>query len=198
MDSNDVNGAEAGPDLRQYLTVVRTYWRGISAIFLVTILLAFAWTLTQPKVYEAASSGLVVTAGADNLSTALAGETLAKSKATSYKSIASSRPVAAKVRKDLKLTQSPDELLEQMSVQIPTATAEIRISAKSTDPAAAQNLANAWVEALAEEVVGIEPASDANGLDGEAAVKVAPLGRAALPTTPVSYTHLTLPTICSV
>lgn len=186
MDSNDVAGAEAGPDLRQYLNVVRTYWRGIGAILLVTILLAFLWTLTQPKVYQASSSGLVVTAGSDSLNTALAGETLAKSKATSYQSIAGSRSVAAKVQKDLALTQSPDDLLEQISVDVPTATAEIRISAKSTNPTAAQELANAWVEALADEVVSIEPPSESNGVAGEAPVKLAPLGRATLPTTPVS------------
>ncbi len=186
LDSNDIAGAEAGPDLRQYLNVVRTYWRGIGAILLVTILLSFLWTLTQPKVFQASSSGLVVTAGSDSLNTALAGETLAKSKATSYQSIAGSRSVAAKVQKDLDLTQSPDDLLEQISVDVPTATAEIRISAKSTDPAAAQELANAWVEALADEVVSIEPPSESNGVAGEAPVKLAPLGRAALPTTPVS------------
>lgn len=186
MDSNDAAGAEAGPDLRQYLHVIRTYWHGIGAILLVTTLLAFLWTLTQPKVYEASSSGLVVTAGADSLNTALAGENLAKSKATSYQSIASSRNVAAKVQEELDLAQSPDELLEKISVDVPTATAELRISAKSTDPAAAQDLANAWVEALADEVVSIEPASDADGMAGEAQIKLAPLGRAALPDTPVS------------
>ncbi|MGP5220747.1 polysaccharide biosynthesis tyrosine autokinase [Arthrobacter rhombi] len=186
MDTNDTSGAEAGPDLRQYIAVFRTHWRGIGATLLAAILLAFLWTLTQPNVYQATSSGLVVTASADNLNTALAGETLAKSKVTSYKSIATSRSVAAKVQKELDITQSPDELLEQISVAVPTETAELRISAKSANPAVAQDLANAWVKALADEVVSIEPVSEVDGMAGEAPIKLAPLGRAALPTAPVS------------
>ncbi|MET1033698.1 MAG: polysaccharide biosynthesis tyrosine autokinase [Arthrobacter sp.] len=185
MEPNDAHGAETGPDLRQYLTVARTYWRGIAAILLGTILLAFVWTLTQPKIYEAASSGMVVTAGADNIGTALAGDSLAKSKATSYKSIAQSRPVALKVQSELGLELTPDVLLGQIAVEVPTATAEIRVKAQSTDPAAAQDLADAWVEALAEQVSDIESSAMDAGSAG-AAVQVAPLGRAALPTEPVS------------
>lgn len=185
MEPNEVNGAEAGPDLRQYLSVVRAYWRGISAIVLATVLLAFLWTMTQPKIYEASSSGLVVTAGAENIGTALAGDNLAKSKATSYKSIAETRPVALKVREELGIETSPDTLLGQITVEVPTATAEIRVSASSTDPAAAQNLANAWVQALARQVAEIESAGSDGG-SSQPAVQVAPLGMAALPTAPVS------------
>ncbi|MGP9662121.1 polysaccharide biosynthesis tyrosine autokinase [Arthrobacter sp. AOP36-C1-22] len=186
MDSNDAAGAEAGPDLRQYFNVIRTYWRGIGAILLITILLAFLWTLTQPKIYQASSSGLVVTAGADSLNTALAGETLAKSKAASYQSIAKSRSVAAKVKKELGLAESPDDLLEQISVDVPAETSEIRISAKSGAPEATRDLANSWVEALAAEITSIEPAAESDEGAGEAPIKLAPLGRAALPTAPVS------------
>jgi capsular exopolysaccharide synthesis family protein len=185
LEPNELNGAEAGPDLRQYLNVVRTYWRGISAILLATILLAFVWTLTQPKIYEASSSGMVVTAGADNIGTALAGDNLAKSKATSYKSIAETRPVALKVQEELGLDISPDLLLGQISVEVPTATAEVRVSATSTDPVAAQNLANEWVQALAAQVADIESAGSSDE-SSEPAVQVAPLGMAALPTEPVS------------
>ncbi|GHD09812.1 YveK family protein [Zhihengliuella salsuginis] len=142
MDTQDVE-TTAGPDLRHYFSVVRSYWRGILAILLAAVLLAFVWTLTQPKIYQASSSGLVTTGGADNVGLASAGDSLAKSKATSYSSIAGTRPVAVAVKEDLGLDTGENQLLNDVTVQVPSDTAEIRISAQSTDPAQAQEIANA-------------------------------------------------------
>lgn len=182
MDTTDVE-TTAGPDLRHYLSILRSYWRGILAIFMAAVLLAFVWTLTQPKIYEASSSGLVTTSGATNLGLATAGDTLAKSKATSYASIASTRPVAEAVKAELELSASENQLLGDVSVQVPSNTAEIRVSAKSTDPAQAQEIANAWVQVLADEAAEIEAGEDEAS---PVLVRLMPLGRAALPTAPVS------------
>lgn len=184
MDTHDAE-TTAGPDLRHYFSVVRSYWRGILAILLAAVLLAFAWTLTQPKIYQASSSGLVTTGGADNVGLASAGDNLAKSKATSYSSIANTRPVAAAVKEELELSTAENQLLNDVTVQVPSDTAEIRVSARSTDPSTAQEIANAWVEVLADEVEEIESA----GFEDEAVpslVRIVPLGRAALPEAPIS------------
>ncbi|GAA3692967.1 polysaccharide biosynthesis tyrosine autokinase [Arthrobacter ginkgonis] len=188
LESSDVNGSHDGPDLRQYLSVVRHYWRGIVAILLSTVLLAFAWTLLQPRIYQASSSGLVVAAGGENITMALAGDNLAKSKATSYKSIALTVPVAKRVIEELDLSTDANALLDNVSVAVPTNTAEIRIDATSTDPETAQDLANAWVAALAEQAAEIESVapSGSKASSAEPAVQIAPLGRAVLPTAPVS------------
>ncbi|GAA3697991.1 polysaccharide biosynthesis tyrosine autokinase [Zhihengliuella alba] len=176
--------AEAGPDLRHYFTIVRSYWKGIVSILLVVLILTFGWTLLQPKVYESSSSGLVMVAGASDLGTALAGDNLSKSKATSYSSIAATRPVAARVKEELGLDASEDALLGRVSVEVPTATAEIRITASAETPEQAQELANAWVEALSAQAVDIE--TQGATADIGPAVTVEPLGRAALPTSPTS------------
>ncbi|GER22683.1 chromosome partitioning protein [Zafaria cholistanensis] len=189
LESSDVNGSPDGPDLRQYLSVVASYWRGIVAILLSTVLLAFGWTLLQPRIYQASSSGLVVAAGGDNITMALAGDNLAKSKATSYKSIALTVPVARRVIEELNLSTSANALLERISVTVPTNTAEIRINATSTDPEQAQDLANAWVAALAEQATDIEsvaPSGSKDAFASEPAVQIAPLGKAVLPTAPIS------------
>nr|WP_231366191.1 polysaccharide biosynthesis tyrosine autokinase [Zhihengliuella flava] len=162
---------------------MRGYWRGIVTILVAAVLVAFVWTLTQPKIYEASSSGLVAASGATNLGLATAGDTLAKSKATSYASIASTRPVAEAVKDELGLTTSENQLLNDVSVQVPADTAEIRVSALSEDPAQAQEIANAWVQVLAEEAAQIEAGEDEAS---PVLVRLMPLGRAALPTAPVS------------
>ncbi|WP_309081068.1 polysaccharide biosynthesis tyrosine autokinase [Zhihengliuella sp.] len=175
---------EAGPDLRHYFTIVRSYWKGILAILLMVLIMTFGWTLLQPKVYESSSSGLVMVAGASDLGTALAGDNLSKSKATSYSSIAATRPVAARVKESLGLEASEDELLGRVSVEVPTATAEIRITASAGTPEQAQELANAWVEALSAQAVDLE--TQGSAADIGPAVTVEPLGRAALPSSPTS------------
>jgi capsular exopolysaccharide synthesis family protein len=188
LESSDVNGSHDGPDLRQYMSVVRHYWRGIVAILLSAVLLAFGWTLLQPRIYQASSSGLVVAAGGENITMALAGDNLAKSKATSYKSIALTVPVARRVIEELDLSTDANALLDDVSVTVPTNTAEIRIDATSTDPETAQDLANAWVAALAEQAADIEAVapSGSKASKAEPAVQIAPLGRAVLPTAPIS------------
>ncbi|PQZ87773.1 lipopolysaccharide biosynthesis protein [Arthrobacter sp. MYb227] len=167
------------------MQVVRAYWRGIIGIFLICILLAFLWTLTQPRIYAATSSGLVIAGDSENIGNALAGDNLAKSKAVGYKSIAGTRTIADLVRKELKLDESSDVLLGKVEVTVPTNTAEIRVTASSQGAEEARNLADAWVVALAAQVEELESVS-VGGSDRATAVKLQPLGQAVLPSSPVS------------
>jgi capsular polysaccharide biosynthesis protein len=154
------------------------------------------WTVLQPKVYSSDSSGIVVTPGSDNVSLSLAGDSLAKAKVKNYESVAKSRLVADLVIEALDLTTTADALLGSVSVKVPLDTAEIRVTAESTNPATAQRLADAWVNGLAAQVEAIETApvegsaatSDAGSPAGATAtaVRVLPLGKAVLPTDPTS------------
>lgn len=179
------NNAESGPDLRHYMQILFTYWRGICGVFLICVLLAFLWTLTQPRIYEASSSGLVIAGDSENIGNALAGDSLAKSKAVGYKSIAGTRTIADLVREDLTLEESSDTLLGKITVAVPTNTAEIRITAASEGAKEARDLADAWVKALAQQVEDLESVS-VGGSDRATAVKLQPLGQAVLPSSPVS------------
>lgn len=183
MEPTETN-AESGPDLRHYVRVVLNYWRGILGILLICVLLSFVWTLTQPRIYAASSSGLVIASDSENVGSALAGDSLAKSKAVGYKSIAGTRTVADKVIKDLKLDETSDDLLSRIEVSVPTNTAEIRITASSQGAVESRDLADAWVVALAEQVKELE--EEAIGGGGKPAIKLQPLGQAVLPSSPVS------------
>lgn len=184
MEPTETN-AESGPDLRHYVRVVLNYWRGILGILLICVLLSFVWTLTQPRIYAASSSGLVIATDSESVGNALAGDSLAKSKAVGYKSIAGTRTVADKVIKDLKLNETSDDLLGRIEVSVPTNTAEIRITASSQGATESRDLADAWVVSLAEQVKELEEAAMGSGR-GNPAVKLQPLGQAVLPSSPVS------------
>lgn len=167
------------------MRLVLNYWRGILGIFLLCALLFFAWTLTQPRIYSATSSALALATESEDVSTALAGDNLAKSKAVSYKSIAGTSMVADRVITSLSLSDDPDSLLAKIDISVPTNTAEIRVTASSNGPEEARALANAWVVALIAQVSELE--SVASGASSEAAgVILQPLGQARLPTEPVS------------
>lgn len=193
--------APPGLDLADYLRVVRTYWKAIVAFTLLATLTAFGWTVLQPKIYSSDSSGIVVTPGSDNVSLSLAGDSLAKAKVKNYESVAKSRLVADRVIADLGLKTTADALVGTISVKVPLDTAEIRVTAQSKDPATAQRVADAWVNGLAAQVEAIETAPPADAVvepgittapDGTSAaapasaVRVLPLGKAVLPTSPVS------------
>ncbi|MDP9988041.1 capsular polysaccharide biosynthesis protein [Arthrobacter oryzae] len=188
-----------GLDLADYLNVLRTYWKAIVAFTLLATMAAAGWTVLQPKIYSSDSSGIVVTPGSDNVSLALAGDSLAKAKVKDYESVAKSRLVADRVIQTLDLKTSGDALLGSISINVPLDTAQITVTAKSTDPATAQRVADAWVNGLAAQVEAIETAPPSNGTASSpatpdagssastgTAVRVLPLGKAVLPSSPTS------------
>ncbi|TQJ59903.1 capsular exopolysaccharide synthesis family protein [Arthrobacter sp. SLBN-83] len=193
--------AETAPalDLADYLNVFRTYWKAIIAFTLLATMAAAGWTVLQPKIYSSDSSGIVVTPGSDNVSLALAGDSLAKAKVKDYESVAKSRLVADRVIQALDLKTSGDALLGSISIKVPLDTAQITVTAKSTDPATAQRVADAWVNGLAAQVEAIETApsngaasspaattDSGSSANAATAVRVLPLGKAVLPSSPTS------------
>ncbi|MGK7221896.1 polysaccharide biosynthesis tyrosine autokinase [Kocuria flava] len=184
MEHIDAEREAPALDARDLLRLVRNHWRGITLITLLCTLLALGWTLLQPKVYSATASGLVVTVGEQDLASALAGENLAQSKAVSYESLATSRPVAEGVIDELGLDTTPEQLLERVSTDVPVDTTEIRVTTEALDPTESADLANAWVVALAEQVQELETGGDDE--DAINRVAVQPLSNASLPLAPSS------------
>lgn len=189
MEDEQLGGPEKSLDMRDYVRVFRQHWLGVVALTLIGILCSAGWLLFQQPVYSATSVGYVSVPGGDNMGSALAGDNLAKSKATSYASFASSRPVAESVIGALKLDIAPDELLTQVTVTAAKDTAQIKIEASADTAQQAQALANAWVVSLAEQVKILESApnpADPNAVPLDSIIKVVPLGDAPLPSAPSS------------
>lgn len=193
MSNQDISGSDvpaAGMGLRDYARVARTYWKHIAVVTLIVTLLATAWSTFRPRIYAAEASAVVIAVGTDNVSSLLAGDTLAKARAKNYKSLAESRLVADNVRLSTGLNMSSDALLGAISVSVPRDTAEIRITAESPDPTIAQRVADAWIVELSKQVQERERAATAASGEALEAVtpplSLVPLDPAALPTKPVS------------
>lgn len=177
-----------GMGVNEYIRVARIYWKSIAVVTVIVTLLATLWGVLQPRIYAAEASAIVLTVGSENVDVLLSGDTLAKSKIKNYESIAESRLLADRVIETANLDTSADALLKTITVSVPLETAEIRISAKSPDPATAQRVANAWINELAKQVQQLET-SAAVGAPRAAplpAVGLVPLDTATLPAYPIS------------
>lgn len=183
MEHLDAEREAPALDARDLLRLVRTHWRAITLITLLCTLLALGWSFLQPKTYSATASGLVIATGEQDLASALAGDNLAQSKAVSYESLATSRPVAESVIEELSLDTTPEELLERIATEVPADTVEIRVTAEAMMPTEAADLANAWVVALAGQVQELESQGDEDAINR---VAVQPLSNASLPLAPSS------------
>ncbi|GAB3855701.1 polysaccharide biosynthesis tyrosine autokinase [Nocardioides maradonensis] len=170
-------------ELQDYLRALRTHWVGAVIILGFVLLAAAGYTVTQPKVYAANATGFVGTGQASNPALGQVYDDLAKSRATSYVDIATSRATAQEVIDNLHLSDSPSELVGRVTVQQPTDTVLLKITTKAGTPLEAQQLADAWVRALADQVASIE---SPNKKPADGTPRIVPVDSAALPSSPVS------------
>ncbi|KRE55075.1 polysaccharide biosynthesis tyrosine autokinase [Phycicoccus sp. Soil748] len=169
-------------ELTDYLRVARTYWRGLVAFMLLGVAVAGGLSLVTPKVYQADASGFVSAGASSNPGEASVGDSLAKSRATSYVDLAKSRATAQDVINTLGLGAQPAGLIGSITVTQPVDTVLLKISARAATPRGAQQLADAWVAALARQVQAVE---NPTGKAAQA-LRVVPIESAALPASPVS------------
>lgn len=191
LSHQEIGGSEdkaAGMGLRDYVKVARRYWKSITVLTLAITLAGMAWSVLQPRKYASEASAVVLAVGTDNVSSLLQGDTLAKARAKSYKSMAASRVVADNVRSSTGLELSSDALLKAVSVNVPLDTAEIFIRAESSDPVTAQKIADGWVSELGKLVRDRETAAASTQATTPAIPRVSlvPLDAATVPTAPVT------------
>ena len=168
-------------ELADYLRILRNHWIAVTAFVLLAAVAAFGWSSVQPKVYAASSSGFVTSGaggdpGLDNLN-----DTLSKSRAASYVVLAKDRETASLVIDDLGLDTTPEALVGNIDAAQTPDTVIISITARAGTPADAQQLADAWVGALAERVKDVESSKA-----GQQGMRIEVSESAQLPTSPVS------------
>lgn len=183
-DSTTTQETGGGFDLRVYLRVLRTFWRGALAIIIGAIIVAFIWNSIQVPVFTSQATARVKVVAAD-ISDSYTGELLAKSRAEAYAQLAMNDSVAEEVaRKPEKLTSgggavSAGSLLKRMTVSTLSDAAILQFNATGDSPQSAQALAAAWVEALAAKVDALD-----GGQSGVSSIE--PLSSAQLPGGPSS------------
>lgn len=169
-------------ELSDYVRILRNHWLGVLVVTFVVVALSGLYSLSQPKVYAASATGFVSADAGSDPAQASVSDTLAKSRAKSYLTVATSRATAQTVIDDLGLAVTPAGLIGQISAEQPADTVAIKLTATAPSPLEAQQLADAWIHALKEQIAFIE---DPKGVSKQAATLV-PFEQAALPTAPVS------------
>ncbi|SDM44473.1 polysaccharide biosynthesis tyrosine autokinase [Microbacterium azadirachtae] len=183
-------------NLEDYGRLVRRHWAAIALSIGLGLAVAFGVSALMPKVYTADASGFVVSQSGGSTGIASLGDAYAKSRAKSYVEIAKNRTIAQAVIGQLDLKTTPQTLANQISASVPLDTVTLRITAQAATPQQAQDLANAWIRALAVEVQKLESgqvlteggaAAPAEGDPaGAAVVALVPGDTAVLPSAPSS------------
>lgn len=186
--SHNYGGAGAPLNLSEFLEVLQRRWLIVILAGTIGAVAGFGLAWVRPAVYEATASGVLIPAGNASVSEEYAGENLAKSRALTYESIATSRPVAESVVTELGLGEEPSKLLTRISTSVPVETSEIRVTAEGLTPVAAQELADAWIRALGSQVDSMNSAGATAGDTGTAssALRLIPVGSAYLPEKPTT------------
>lgn len=170
-----------------YLKLLRRSWLILLVGTVVGAALGYGVALLQPKQYSANASGFVSTSAqsGESVALAVAGDNYAKSRATSYADLGTSRVVAESVIEELNLSASPESLVRSIDVTVPPDTVTIQVSAKASSPELAREIANAWVSAMSEQVRELE-SGPSNTSQSSPVASLEPLESAVLPTSPSS------------
>ena len=172
-------------ELEQYVRILRTHWVAVLVATLLGAGAAFGWSATQAPVYAASSAGFVTAGGGGDPGLDNLNDILSKSRAASYVVLATDRETASLVIDDLGLDTTPGALAAQIDVTQPPDTVIIQITARAGSAEGAQQLADAWVAALAQRVSDVESAEGTE--DGDAGgMRIEVSESAELPASPVS------------
>lgn len=169
--------------LDTYLRTLRAHWRAVAAVALLGVLAGVGATLLSPKVYVATTTQFVRGVAGAGASPDYQAAQFATSQAKSYSALIGNPDVLSGVISQLGLTIGPADLLSRLTVENPTDTVLINVSARGTSAAQAQAISIAAADNLAKLILRLEAAGSASGkspIDVQTAVP------APLPTSPSS------------
>lgn len=165
-----------------FLRLTRKNWMILVAAIALGAVALFGYTLLQPRVYVASSSGYVVTGGTTGFIDALSGTEVASSKARSLLPLISSQAVIDQLAADPTLDLDGQPLSGRLSAWVSEGSALLQVSASASSPQSAAALADGALGAVAAVV---ERLGEEVGAD-DASILVVPLENAATPTAPSS------------
>ncbi|MFL6151115.1 MAG: polysaccharide biosynthesis tyrosine autokinase [Ornithinibacter sp.] len=163
--------------------IARRFWLTITACILLGLAVAAAYAAGQPRTYTAGAQAFVSVGNATQVAEASLGSNLAGAKAVAYAPLTQSGEVADRVIEKLGLTESSAAVTSSISYSVDASSPAIQVSATSTSPQRAKDIANAVVGATAEVASFIESGgtSQDSGI-----IKLVPVTNAVLPTSPSS------------
>jgi capsular exopolysaccharide synthesis family protein len=139
--------------LRRYAETLKERLPLVLAVMLVTTAASVGYLLTADKVYEAESEVLVTpVAGEDLPNLGLIPESSDPTRAVETASrLIQNREVAGRVKESLRLPDSPEDLLEQVTAEPVAQSNLVAITATADSPELARDLANGFGRAVVED-----------------------------------------------
>jgi capsular polysaccharide biosynthesis protein len=170
--------AEYGFSVQDLLRIVRQWFWVIAVTMVVITGMVVGFSVLQTPVYEASIKVIVGQKRASDPTVGLGGEVQGLQQLTQTMAEAiSTRPIAQAVIRELNLRESPEDLLENLSVETTSTTQFIEVSYKDTSPEQAKRIVNAVGDRFSEQVSDVSPTANIRATVWE---------RAATPDTPVS------------
>ncbi|MFZ2502246.1 MAG: polysaccharide biosynthesis tyrosine autokinase [Nocardioides sp.] len=150
------------------------------------VLAMFGYTLQQPVLYTATSTGYLMVGVATTSGEAMSNLSLAREKAATYAPLITDREVAAHVIEQLSLDESPVSVAGRFSAAVGPGGTTIYVSAVDPKPQLARDLANAGVVGLGQKITDFENAGRLEGQPISHLIRLEPAEEALLPGAPSS------------
>lgn len=143
----------------------RVVWKRLWVIVLIAVLLtgaAVGYSLGQTPIYEASIKILVGQEQQSDAPSQLGSDVQGLQQLTlTVAEAVGTRPVAEGVIEELNLKLTPEEFLENLSVEQVSNTQFIQVSYRDTNPERAQQVANTIGEVFSEQVSEVSPSANA-------------------------------------
>lgn len=169
-------------ELEQYLRVLQRYWKSALATLLACVALAAVVTLVQKPTYSSSASVFITVDSGGTAGELSQGATYAERQVTSYVNVATTAMVLQPVIDELRISLTPRQLAEKLTVTSPAATSIIRVAATDDNPEFVAALANAVADQLTAAVGELAPP----GPDGTRLVSATLVDEAPLPAAPTA------------
>jgi capsular exopolysaccharide synthesis family protein len=158
--------ADEEEGLRRYVETIREWTWLVVLTIAITTGISLAYVLFAPKTYEATANLLVTSVATDDAAIRSLPLIFESSDPTrdveTGAQFVSNTDVAARVKQELSLSESPQDLLDKISVQPVAQSNIVAVTAKGDTPEEARQLANAFAtEAVADRTEQVHNAIDA-------------------------------------
>ncbi|MHA3702218.1 polysaccharide biosynthesis tyrosine autokinase [Jatrophihabitans sp. YIM 134969] len=168
--------------VRDYLRVLARRWKIVVACLVLGVAVALAVSALSPRRYTATADVLVSAEATSNQTDNSQGSYFAQSRVKSYVAVVTSPDVLDKVRTDLSLPLSNEQLKDRITATAQSDTTLISISATDTSPALAASIANSAARAFNSVVEQFETPADSS----TSAIKLLITNPALAPSSPQS------------
>ncbi|MBI2243335.1 MAG: polysaccharide biosynthesis tyrosine autokinase [Nocardioides sp.] len=142
-------------ELKDYWLVMRHRWRVVVAIVALCVGAAALLTWQATPQYSSTASLLVSTSPSDTAD-AYQGNLFATQRVSSYAELVGKHKLAGQVANDLGNGMNPGALQSAVSTSVNPDTVILEISATDPDPVIARDIAQAYAQALSDEVASLE------------------------------------------